>query len=161
MKNKLLLVIAAAALFSCQKDKKEELTHLLTRDSIQYFNVYRPGDFKIPMASFSFGKDGKNEQYTFRHNARERFIVPLSDEPNNMGMTNSWKVLNDSTIQLTGAIPMVIDRYTEDTLYMSNERDGSTIWIREKGDPMLNEEALYARDSLFDMMKRRKESQKQ
>lgn len=156
MKNKIALLIAAAALFSCQKDKKEELTHLLTKDSIQYFDVYTPGEFKVPRATFSFDIDGRNEQYTFRDNNRERYIVPLSDKPNNLGMTNTWKILNDSTIELTGEFSMVVKRYNEDTIFVNSER-GELIWVRVKGDPNLNEEALYARDSLMDMERRRAE----
>jgi hypothetical protein len=157
MKNKIALFIAATALFSCQKDKKEELTHLLTKDSIQYFDVYTPGEFKRPRATFSFDKDGKNEQYTFRDDKnRERYIVPLSDKPNNLGMTNTWKIVNDSTIELTGEFSMVVKRYTEDTIFVNSDR-GELIWVRVKGDPRLNEEALYARDSLLDMKRRQAE----
>ena len=155
MKKITLLLLAAVPLFSCQKNGKNDITYLLTRDSIQYFDVYASDDMKSPTSTLSFDASGKNEVYYFTPDGKQRKLRIDFDKPEDINKFNNWKLENDSTIVILGQHPHVIDRYSEDTIYLRSERGHLNTLVRVKGDPKVTEQSLYQRDSIIDDLQRK------
>lgn len=155
MKKITILFLAAVPLFSCQKEGKSDMAYLLTRDSIQYFDVYASGNMKSPNNTLSFDASGKNELYYFTPDGKQRQLRVDFDKPEEINKFNNWRLENDSTIIILGQHPHIIDRYSEDTLYIRDEKERVNILVRVKGDPKVTEESLYRRDSIIDDLQRK------
>lgn len=138
-------------LISCNS-KKGELKYFLTKDSIQYFDVIliKEGNLK-PITSYSFDVNGKNNRYDFSMYNDERYILPYFNEPNEYGISNNWRMLNDSTIEILGSYPMLVDSYTKDSVFLRSNKDvePSMLLVRIKGNPRINKESLRSYDSLY------------
>ena len=155
MKKTTLLLLAAISFFSCQQEAKSDITYMLTRDSIQYFDVYAADNMKSPHNSFSFDVSGKNELYMFTPDGKQRDLVTDPDKTKDIDKNNTWKVVNDSTFIILGQYPHVIERFSEDTIYIRSEKGHSNVMVRLKGKPAITEESLYRRDSIIDDMQRK------
>ena len=155
MKKITILLLAAVPLFSCQKNGKSDIIYLLTRDSIQYFDVYVSDDMKSPTSTLSFDASGKNELYYFTPDGKQRELRIDFDKPEDINKFNNWRLENDSTIVILGQHQHVIERYSEDTIYVRSERGHFNTLVRVKGDPKVTEESLYRRDSLIDDLQRK------
>jgi uncharacterized protein YxeA len=158
MKNKFtILFLITAAFIACKKEAaNEDLTHYLTKDSIQYFDVYGADNgFKKPVTTFSFDTKGKNERFTFTRKGKEREILPYFNEPDRNGMTDNWKKVNDSTFTVMGKVACIIERQTEDTLFVKHDNGSKSFFVRVKGDPKITKESLYKRDSIIDDKERK------
>lgn len=155
MKKITILLLAAVPLFSCQKEGKSDMTYMLTRDSIQYFDVYASGNMKSPNSTLSFDASGRNELYYFTPDGKQREIRTNFDKPEDINKYNNWKEVNDSTVLILGQYPHIIERFSEDTLYIRDEKDRLNALVRVKGDPKVTEESLYRRDSIIDDLQRK------
>lgn len=155
MKKTTLLLLAAVPLFSCQKEGKSDIAYLLTRDSIQYFDVYASDDMKSPASTLSFDANGRNEVYYFTPDGKQRQLRIDFNKPEDINKNNNWRLENDSTIVILGEHPHVIERYSEDTIYVRSERGHFNTLVRVKGDPKVTEQSLYQRDSIIDDLQRK------
>ena len=153
--QKISLFLVVCVLMSCTKSKKREIEYLLTKDSIQYFDLVTL-DPQHPRSttSISFSIDGTNDSYRF--NVSDRHIKPYFKEPNQYGESNQWKMLNDSTILIFGAYKAIIERYSEDSIFL----DHHEVLVRIKGDPKISKKSIRERDSLYIEFKKLKELNK-
>lgn len=161
--QKISIFLVVLVLMSCTKSKKREIEYLLTKDSIQYFDLVTL-DPQHPRSttSISFSIDGTNDTYHFSTDDTDRHIWPYFKEPNEYGKSNQWKILNDSTIESLGAYPIIIRRFTEDSIFLrfSDNKRVQAVLVRIKGDPKISKKSIRERDSLYIEFKKQKELNK-
>ncbi|MEO8240503.1 MAG: hypothetical protein ABI576_20530 [Flavobacterium sp.] len=167
MKNLNLQQIKILALFtllinlSCSNAKQEnDFSHVLTNDSIKFWNISDPNDSRpFYINSFSFSVDGRCETYNVdiddQRNIRATDIVE-----DDHGISNTWKLINDSIINIRGNKSKIIS-FSNDSIVIGDEKGAKIFTLyRVIGPFRINPESLKERDSLLIEYKKLREKNK-
>ena len=141
----LLMIIA----FSCHKRTVNQFPHFITSDSIQYYkSITNSNSENVSILSFDI--QGKNERYYYSDD--ELYMYPYFEKPRleDYGVSNNWRMLNDSTIQIMGISNWIVRRYNQDSIFLVNLKNKNIIrtLVRLKTKPKVNLKSIEIRDSL-------------
>jgi len=111
--------------------KEKRLKHILTGDSIAYWNYEWPRDRAEYWGfTFSFDKEGNVKKYSFRKKENDRFL--FTDD--GIVPDRKWRISGDTVLRFYYLdIPCKIVKYSKDTIFL-NEFNKNTMLIRVKGD---------------------------
>jgi hypothetical protein len=147
-KTKIALFFMFFCLLSCH-DTQNEITQLLTNNSIQYWNiVWHTDTLHLYRKSYSFSKTGFCEKYAVDV-YEKRIILPYDTIPDMHGECDKWHFINDSTIYIRGS-EVKIASYSQDSIVFKN-KDGSSRYTlyRFIGPFRVDPKSLRERDSLI------------
>ena len=123
-------------IYSCTS-KEEKLKHILTRDSIAYWNYEFPRDRAEYWGfTFSFDKDGNAKKYSFNKIKNDRVLF------NDDGVVpdKKWRISGDTVLRLNYLdIPFKVIKYSKDTIFLKDLDNENTMLIRVKGDLNIKE----------------------
>ena len=147
------ILLLSLIIVSCRSHNEQSIEDLLTKDSIQYFDAIRSyKNHTRPNISYSFSKNGENNQYNFSRYNNERYIVPYFPKKNDYGISNTWRIINDSIIEMLGRYKVVVRKHTNDTIYLIEPGNTkiSTILVRIKG--VLKLVKIHLREGILSLM---------
>jgi len=134
--NIISLVGALVLLCSCTS-KEKRLKHILTGDSIAYWNYEWPRDrAEYSGATFSFDKEGNVKQYSFNKIKNDRVLFT------DYGIVpdKKWRISGDTVLRFNYLdIPFKVIKYSKDTIFLKDLDNENTMLIRVKGDLNIKE----------------------
>jgi len=148
----MILIISLVILcnLSCEL-KRSKLERTLTNDSIQYWDAIILGkNGNKPFTTYSFDIYGRNERYDFRKTDDQRYLIPYLPKKNELGMSNSFRVIDDNIIEVLGCYKWEVSRYNDDSIFFSSKNNSINFFLlRVNKNPNINKESIRYRDSIY------------
>lgn len=155
----LTLLFIIFLLFSCEKkiDNSMVFQSLLTSDSIQFWDSYTINENE--RITYSFEKSGRCEIFALGQDGKRR-IFPFDSIPNEIGICNRWKLINDSTINIMCSDNYRIVSYSNDSILLKKlnrpEENKLRILYKVKGSLKVDKERMEWRDSIIQIRREQK-----
>lgn len=149
--TKILILFVLSINLSCSNSYKHQndFSHVLTNDSIKFWNISDP-NYSSPfyINSFSFSADGKCEAYNIDIEDK-RNIRPTDVVEDDHGISNTWKLINDSIVSIRGTKSKIIS-FSNDSIVIGDEKGAKIFTLyRIIGPFRVNPKSLKERDSLL------------
>jgi hypothetical protein len=141
------VVLMIFCLTSCH-NKQNEITKILTNDSIQYWNVSQPKDNRpIYYNSYSFSKTGIYETYNINIDGIRK-IRAVDTVPDKFGIYNKWHFINDSVINMGGFEIKIVNHSRDSVVLKARNGDRFSLY-RVIGPFRVDPKSIKKRDSLI------------